>query len=403
MKYDFTTIMDRRGKDAVAIDYIGKSHWGFEPGAAKEGFDEIPMWVADMNFATCPTITEAIAARIAHPAFGYFVPSDEYYDSIIRWRTSQNGYEGLEREMIGYENGVHGGLISTIQTMTQPGDPVFVHTPAYVGFLSDLRETGRHLVESPLYKDEDGIWRMDFEDMDRKLRENHVRLAIFCSPHNPSGRVWERWELEKAMEIFAKNDCIVFSDEIWADIVFEGHKHIPTAMVSEDAKNRSVCLYAPSKTFNLAGLIGSYHIIYNPLLREKITTYGDKTHYNEMNVLSMHALIGAYKQEGYEWVEELNQVLSRNTKYAAEMINEQFDGCHAQVPQGTYMVFMDCEEYCKKNGKTLDDVLKAGWDVGVAYQDGRKFAHPWSIRINCALPFSRVVEAFDRLKEYVFI
>lgn len=403
MKYDFTSIIDRTNKDAIAIDCIGKTHWGFEPGGAKEGFDEIPMWVADMNFATCPSIPAAIQERISHPLFGYFLPTKEYYDSIIKWQTTKNGYTDLTEAEIGYENGVHGCVISTIQSMTQPGDGVFLHTPAYVGFLGDLKETGRYAVTSDLKKDEDGIWRMDFEEMDRVIGENHVRLAIFCSPHNPTGRVWERWELEKAFEIFAKHSCVVISDEIWADIVFEGHKHIPSAMINEDARNRSVCVYAPSKTFNLAGLIGSYHIIFNPVLREKITKFGDKTHYNEMNVLSMHALIGAYKEEGFEWVSELNHVLSENTSYAVKRINDEFHGCHASKVQGTYMVFMDCEEYCKKNNKTLDDVLKAGWDVGVAYQDGRKFAHPWSIRINCALPKSRVEEAFDRLKEYVFV
>jgi cystathionine beta-lyase len=402
MKYDFTSIIDRRGKDAVAVDAIGGFMWGVEPRRAKEGFDEIPMWVADMNFATAPSVTRALTERISHPLYGYFAPSEEYYDRIINWQVSRHGYRDLTKREIGYENGVHGGIISTINSLTEPGDPVFLHSPSYVGFLGDLKETGRQAVLSPLKRDENGVWRMDFEDMDRKLAEKQIHLVIFCSPHNPTGRVWERWEIERAMDIFKKHDCIVISDEIWSDIVFSGHEHIPTAMVSEDAKNRTIGFYAPSKTFNLAGLIGSYHIIFNPILRRKITVHGNKTHYNDMNVLSMHALIGAYSKDGAEWTDELNLVLEGNCRYAVERI-DRFEGCSAAMPQGTYMVFMNVEEFCKKKGCTLDDVLKAGWDVGVAYQDGRKFAADWSIRLNTAMPLDRVREAFGRLETYVFV
>lgn len=402
MIYDFTSIMDRRGKDALAVDAIGGYAWGFAPQKAKPGFEEIPMWVADMNFATAPSIIEAIQKRIAHPAFGYFAASDEYYQSIIDWQVRQHAYQGLTKDVIGYENGVHGCVATSIQLFTEPGDAILVHSPTYVGFLGDIKESGRRTVYSPLKRDDQGIWRMDFEDMDKKLRDNDIHLAIFCSPHNPTGRVWERWELEKAMEVYQKNDCIVVSDEIWSDIIFSDYQHIPTAMVSEDARQRTIGIYAPSKTFNLAGLIGSYHIIFNPLLRKKIEKYSAKTHYNEMNVLSMHALIGAYTEVGEDWKNQLCQVLEKNCRYAVDTINEKFEGCLAAMPQGTYMIFMNVKDYCQRTGKTLDQVLKAGWDVGVAYQDGRMFADNWSIRINCALPFSRVQEAFDRLDKYVF-
>ncbi len=173
-------------------------------------------------------------------------------------------------------------------------------------------------------------------------------------------------------------------------------------MVSEDARSRTISIYAPSKTFNLAGLIGSYHIIQDEVLREKITRHGDRTHYNEMNVLSMHALIGAYSEEGHAWTDELCKVLEENCRYAADYINQHFDGCSISMPQGTYMLFMECSEYLKRSGRTLDELLKAGWDVGVAYQDGRKFAWEDAIRINCALPMSRLEEAMERLTKYVF-
>ena len=243
---------------------------------------------------------------------------------------------------------------------------------------------------------------MDFEDMEKKIVEHQIHATVFCSPHNPCGRVWEQWELEQAMEIFKRHDVYVVSDEIWSDIILDENQHIPTQMVSEDAKNRTAAVYAPSKTFNLAGLVGSYHIIYNTWLRDRIQKESSLSHYNAMNVLSMHALIGAYKTEGYEWVDELCQVLSRNVDFACRYIGEHFEGVEVSRPQGTYMLFLDCTRWCEAHGKTIDELEKSGWDVGVAWQDGRMFSNACHIRMNLALPFSRVQEAMERLDRYVF-
>ncbi|MBQ9795037.1 MAG: aminotransferase class I/II-fold pyridoxal phosphate-dependent enzyme [Clostridia bacterium] len=399
MKYDFESIIDRRGKDALAVDGLGK---GWAPGSPKEGFDPIPMWVADMNFPTAPSVCEAMAERIRHPAFGYFDPREEYFASIINWQTRRNGVEGLKPEHIGYENGVLGGLISAMNTFCSKGDNVLVHAPVYMGFSRALKNNGYNLVLSPLVRDEQGVWRMDFADMEKKIIENNIHASVFCSPHNPTGRVWERWELETAMELFRKHDVYVVSDEIWSDLILAGHKHIPTQSVSEDARMRTVALYAPSKTFNLAGLVGSYHIIYNKRLRDRVEKESSLSHYNAMNLLSMYALIGAYTPAGEEWVEELRQVLTRNAVYALEFISSRFEGVSAAMPQGTYMVFMDCKEWMDSHGKTLDELLKMGWDVGVAWQDGRQHGGDTHIRLNLALPFSRVEEAFARMEKYVF-
>lgn len=401
MKYDFTTVMDRKGMDALAVDAPGTLGGGF-PDAPKEGFDLIPMWVADMNFPACPTIPEAIIARAKEPHYGYFEARDEYFDSIIRWHQSRNGVTGLSREHIGYENGVLGGVISALNVFCSKGDNVLVHSPTYIGFTASLNNNGYHIVHSPLTQDEQGIWRMDFEDMERKITENHIHAAVFCSPHNPCGRVWERWEIEKAMELFKKHDVFVASDEIWSDIILNGHKHIPTQSVSEDARMRTAAVYAPSKTFNLAGLVGSYHIIYNPWMRERIEKESSLSHYNEMNVLSMHALIGAYRPEGYEWVDELCAVITGNVEYACNYIAGHFDGVKVSRPEGTYMLFVDCSEWCEKHGRSIEEVEKAAWAVGVALQDGRMFHGSCHLRINLALPLARVQEAFERLDRYVF-
>ena len=397
MKYDFTSILDRNGKDAIAVEHIPI------PGAqVKEGFDRIPMWVADMNFPTVPTVVEAMMERVQHPAYGYFDPSEEYYASIIRWQEKRNGVTGLKPEHIGYENGVLGGVISALNVMCSKGDNVLLHSPTYIGFTMSLENNGYHIVHSPLIKDENGVWRMDFEDMEKKIVKNRIHAAVFCSPHNPCGRVWERWEIEKAMELYKKYNVFVISDEIWSDLILEGHKHIPTQSVSEDARNRTVAMYAPSKTFNLAGLVGSYHIIYNTWLRERVLKESSLSHYNAMNVLSMHALVGAYKPEGYEWLDELRQVLTGNVEFACRYIQDHFEGIEVSKPEGTYMLFLDCTKWCEKHGKMIDELQRAGVEVGVIWQDGRPFHGPCHIRMNLALPFSRVQEAFERLDRYVF-
>ena len=401
MKYDFTSIMDRRGRDAIAVDMVGQPG-GFAPGAPLPGFDPIPMWVADMNFPVVPTIPEAMIERAKHPAYGYFMPTEEYFGSIIRWHETRNGVTGLEAKHIGYENGVLGGVVTALNILCSRGDKVLLHSPTYIGFTGSLTNNGYDIVHSPLVKDENGVWRMDFEDMERKIVENKIHAAVMCSPHNPTGRVWERWELEQAMEIFRKHDVYVVSDEIWSDIIRVGCKHIPTQSVSEDAKMRTVGVYAPSKTFNLAGLVGSYHIIYNQRLKDRHDKESSLSHYNSMNVMSMHALIGAYKEEGYEWVDELNQVITGNVDWAVDYINAHFDGVSVSKPQGTYMLFLDCGEWCEKHGCDVGELLKKGWDYGVCWQDGRAFHGHSHIRMNLALPLSRVQEAFERLDKYVF-
>ncbi len=400
MKYDFTSIINRQGMDAIAVDGLGQGFMAPKP--PKEGWDVIPMWVADMNFPTVPTIPQAIMERAKHPAYGYFSPRQEYFDAIIKWHETRNQVTGLTRDCIGYENGVLGGVISALNVFCSRGDSVLLHSPTYIGFTKSLTNNGYHIVHTDLVMDEDQVWRMDFEDMEKKIVENRIHAAIFCSPHNPCGRVWERWEIEKAMEIYKKHDVMVISDEIWSDLITAGHKHIPAQSVSEDARMRTVALYAPSKTFNLAGLVGSYHIIYNPYIRERMDKEASLSHYNSMNVLSMHALIGAYRPEGYEWVDELCQVITGNIQYACNYIREHFEGVEVSRPEGTYMLFADCTKWCENHGKTIEEVEQAAWEVGVALQDGRMFHGPCHLRMNLALPLSRVKEAMERLERYVF-
>ncbi len=399
MTFDVDTMPERHGMDAIAVDWIGSPG---APAGPKEGFSAIPMWVADMNFATCPSVTEAISRRVRHPLFGYFPVSKDYYASVIRWQQERNGVTGLESRHIGYENGVLGGVISTLNVLCSRGDAVLVQSPTYVGFTHALENNGYQIVLNPMKRDDQGIWRLDYEDMERKIREHHIHATIFCNPHNPCGRVWEKEEILRAMEIFEKYDVWVVSDEIWSDLLLNGCRHTPSQSVSGWARNHTAAFYAPSKTFNLAGLVGSYHIIYDDWLRDRQAKESSLSCYNAMNVLSMHALIGAYCPEGEEWLSQLCGVLSGNVNYACDYIREHFDGVTLQKPEGTYMLFLQCGDWCGKHGKTLDELLKLGTDVGVAWQDGRLFNDPWGIRMNLALPRHMVAESFDRLQKYVF-
>ena len=395
MKYDFTTVMDRGGRNTMAVDGYGVMTQGL---TIKEGVEPIPMWVADMSFATVPTVPEQIIKRVNHPEYGYFITPDEYYNSIIEWHEKRNGVTGLTRECIEYENSVLGGVASALGVLCSKGDKVLIHKPTYIGFTMTLKNNGYDIIHSELVKDENGVYRMDFEDMEKKIVENNIHTTIFCSPHNPTGRVWERWEMEKAMEIFQKHDVMVICDEIWSDLILADNKHIPLQSISEDAKQRVIAEYAPSKTFNLAGLVGSYHIIYNKYLRDRVRKESSLGHYNAANLLSVHALIGAYKPEGYEWVDELCQVLTENVNYACDFFKNEFEGIEISKPEGTYMIFPDFTKWCEKNGRDINEVYAAGVYEGVIWQHGVAFNAPNCIRMNLALPHSKLVEAMDRLK-----
>ena len=398
MEFDFTTILDRRGRDALAVDVIP-----YPDVQVEDGLRPIPMWVADMSFPTAPSVTDAVRTRLDHPNFGYFLLPDAYYRAIIDWQTTRHGAAELKKEHIGYENGVLGGVSAVLRALTKEGDPILVHSPTYVGFLHVLHDLNRQVVTSPLARDEQGVWRMDFADMEQKIRENNIRLVIFCSPHNPCGRVWTREELSEAMDVFRRCGCTVISDEIWADLTFGEHRHIPTQSIGEDAKMRTIAFYAPSKTFSLAGLIGSYHIIYNEALRTAVETCGRATFYNSCTVLSLHALLGAYSPAGARWVDELKTVLYGNLRYVKSFMESHFAGVKMFLPEGTYMLFLNCREWCEAHGVPMDELLKRGVRAGVIWQRGADFGEPNSIRLNVALPRSLVEEAMQRLKERVFI
>ena len=391
MKYDFDKVVDRHGTNCLKYDFA------IERGKPA---DILPLWVADMDFQTAPAILERLEETVKHGIFGYSDGKEGYFAAVQNWYRERFGWE-TKPEWLVKTPGVVFALAAAVRAYTKEGDGVLLQQPVYYPFSEVITDNGRKIVNSPL-KITDGYYTMDFDDLETKIVENKVKLFLLCSPHNPVGRVWSEEELRRVGEICLRHGVLVVSDEIHSDFTREGHPHTVFAKLGAEFEQNCLICTAPSKTFNLAGLIGSYHIIYSKWLRDRVDKESSLCHYNEINVLSMHALIGAYKPEGYEWVDELCQVLTANVDFACDFIARRFEGVEVSRPQGTYMLFLDCTRWCEAHGKSIEALQRAGWDVGVAWQDGRPFHGPCHIRMNLALPLSRVQEAFRRLDEYVF-
>lgn len=400
MKYDFTTVIDRSSQHAMAIEGPGL-YPGVFPEAPDGGNSIIPLWIADMSFATCPSITEAIQKRVAHPLYGYFLPPQEFADKIIWWHKTRNKVKELMPEWIGYENGVIGGVVTAAQVFCTPGENILIHKPIYNGFERGLVNMGYKLIYSPLVEDQNGLMRMDFADMERRIVENNIHTMVFCNPHNPCGRVWEHEELEQMLALCEKHDVYIISDEIWSDLTEPGYQHIPLWSVNEIARNRVVAFYALGKTFNCSGMVASYHIICNERLRDLVKRRANMTFYNEMNVFTLPAFLGAYTPEGGEWVDELMQVISDNMDYTIEYFS-RYPGIKCTKPQATYMLFVDFSEWCENHNITVSEFAKKGCRLGVTWQNGAVFGDPNAIRMNLAVPRALLDEAFARLDKYVF-
>lgn len=364
MIYDakfFDEVFERRGHDATKWDY---------PLFVKDNKDIVPMWVADMDFRTPDCIVDAMAKRLEHHAFGYFKIPQAYFDGIAKWQKERYGVDGVTADQVDYQNGVLGGVSSFVEAYSLPGDWILLNDTCYTGFQSTIANRGRNIVYSPVKETADG-WALDIEDMEKKIIEKKPPIMIFCNPHNPTGHVWSKEEMIAVVELCDKYGMLICSDEIWADFQTGGHKHVPLHTCCPRAKEIVFSMYAPSKTFNLAGLVGSYHVIFNKYLRERMDKVASLSHYNSINVMSMHALVGAYSETGREWVDELLEVLSSNVNYAYDYICKNFKGVKLAKPEGTYMLYLDCEEWCKEHNMSMDDLLKAGVAVGVIWQDGR--------------------------------
>ncbi len=382
---DFDTIYNRIGTECVKWDDLPRE---VNPDQLNA------MWIADMEFGTPPCITNAMMQRLQHPIFGYVSNSKRFYDAIKYWHRTRYQIAGITEDVISYQNSVLGGVTSAIYTLTKENESVLIHAPAYGGFLRALQTTNRNLVFSELKQDGDSTFVMDFEDMKKKVVDNNIRCCILCSPHNPTGRVWTREELESFAAFCEEYQLNIISDEIWADFTFRRHSHIPIQSISPYMKQHTIACYSPTKTFNLGGLQVAYSIIYNKLLMAAYREVSGRSHYNLLNALSLEALVAGYR-EGADWVDDMCDYVEANVDYAYTYIKEQLPDIKVVKPQGTYVLWLNLERY----EADLDHILKLLASKGLIPDDGRKYGVDNYIRLNLACPRKMVELAMKQLVE----
>lgn len=329
MRYDFDTPLNRFGSGSVK--------WA--KGALRYGrADAIPMWVADMDFAVPQLVVDAVKARAAYPIYGYGYISTSLCEAIAERLDRKYGWR-VEPEWPAFTPGVVPAIKATVRTFTEPGDAVVIQPPVYPPFMSSTTGSGCRLVYNPLtYSGK--TYSMDFDDLERRLSDACVRMMILCSPHNPIGRVWTEEELGRVGEIAREHGVLVLSDEIHSELVLEGHHHVPLASISPELAQNTITCISPSKTFNLAGLSAAVVIIPNAGLRRRFSGVTDGT-MGDINVFGLTAMEAAYR-DGDEWLDQVLPYIMQNVNYLCRFLEEKVPEIRVVVPEGTYLVWLDC-------------------------------------------------------------
>ncbi len=356
--------------------------------------DLLPLWVADMDFKTPDFIVDAIKKRAEHEIFGYTFRPYSYFEAIINWMKRRHNWE-IKKEWISFSPGVVAGLTFAIESFSKPGDGVIVQPPVYFPFFDCVKGTKRKMIENPL-KIENGRYTFDLEDLKAKIDKN-TKLLMLCNPQNPGGTVWTREELVALTDICLENDIMIISDEIHSDLIFEGHKHIPLASISEEVAQNCMISMAPSKTFNIAGLTSSMVIIPN---KGKFARY-ERTigvgHLGMGNIFGSIALEAAYTH-GDEWLEQMLDYLWKNFQLVNDFMKAKLPRVEVMNLEATYLVWMDFTDYGMKNDDLMKFLLK---NAGVALNDGGRFGtggDGW-LRINVGCPRSVLQEALNKLEK----
>lgn len=329
-KYNFDEEIDRRNTNCLKYDF-----------AVERGKQEgiLPLWVADMDFRTAPEIIDALVKEAQHGIFGYSEVKEDYFEALHQWFLTHFNWK-IRKEWLVKTPGVVFTIAAAIRAFTEEGDGVLLCQPVYYPFMECILDNGRKLVNSQLVY-EDGKYSIDFEDFEKKIIENHVKLFLLCSPHNPVGRVWSREELTRVGDICLKHQVVVLSDEIHCDFTYEGYTHTPFASISEEFAGNSVVCTAPSKTFNLAGLQVSNIFIPDEKKRKLFIKAVDAAGYSQLNVMGLVAAKAAYTY-GEEWLCELKEYLKGNLAFVREFLRENLPQIKLVEPQGTYLIWLDC-------------------------------------------------------------
>lgn len=355
--------------------------------------DLVAMWVADMEFKTPEVVTRAMIERIEHGIFGYSYVPQSYYDAFIKWEKNEHNYE-VKKEWMRFSTGVVGDLYNFVNAFTKPGDSVIILTPVYYPFFDAVKDTGRNLITSRLINT-GGVYTIDFEDFEKKIIGNEVKLFIQCSPHNPVGRVWTEGELDMVLSICERHKVLVVSDEIHQDIIIGKNKQIPAAVASMGRyADNLITVTAPSKTFNLAGLLNSKIIISNEELRKKYDAYRKSVNGAEVNIMGLVAAEAAYNH-GKEWLDSLLKVIEHNYNHVKNRLNEEAPKIIITPLEGTYLAWLDLRGYIKPDDtKTfIQDKCRLAVDFGEWFSSDCK----GFVRLNMATDPRHVEKAVDNI------
>ncbi len=378
MKYDFDQVPDRRGSGALKWDV---------------GTGELPMWVADMDFPTCPAVREALAARVAHGVFGYTDVTEEWRRAVCGWFSRRHGLEP-DPDWLIFATGVVPILSSVVRKLTTPNENVLLMTPVYNIFYNSIINNGRRPLEVPLVY-ADGAYRMDFAALEAGLADPQTTLMILCNPHNPVGKIWDRETLERIGVLAARHHVVVVSDEIHCDLTDPGRAYVPFASVSETCRENCVVCFAPTKTFNLAGIQTAGAMVPNPFLRHKVWRALNTDEVAEPNVFAMPAAVAAYT-EGDEWLDALRAYLFENKQTVRRFLSERLPAVRLVPGEATYLLWLDCAAYTDDSARLAAEIRAK---TGLYLSDGVQYGKGGEtfLRMNIACPRARVLEGVERL------
>ncbi len=386
---DFDKIINRRHTDCVKHDGM----------AAFFGRDDLlPLWVADMDFEVCPAITEALRQRLEHPVFGYSVTPDSYWQSIIDWAGSRHGLT-LTKEEITFVPGIVRGLAMALLALTEKGDKVIIQQPVYHPFRHIIEGNGRKAVNNPLRIAGDGSAEMDIDLLERQIVEEQAKMLILCNPHNPGGFVWSRQALASVAEVCARHSVIVASDEIHGDLELFGNRYTPYLSVSDKARETGISFSAPSKTFNIAGIVSSWCAVKNPTLRRRFFTWLTVNEFNSPTFVQTIATEAAYRHGG-EWLGEAIAYIEGNVLFVEKFLGEHIPEIKPVRPQASFLVWLDCKGLGLR-GRELSALFTDEAHLGL--NDGEIFGlgGECHMRLNIGCPRAVLGQALEQLADAV--
>lgn len=385
MKYNFDEIINRYNTNSLKFDFAIQR---------KRPADVIPLWVADMDFATVDEVKNALVQKANYGVFGYSEPLNDYFSALSKWFKDKHDWD-IDTSKVVLACGVVFAIAATIRALTKENDAVLISQPVYYPFEETIRVNNRKLVVNEL-QNVNGHYEIDFKDFEQKIIDNDVKLFVLCNPHNPVGRVWTKEELEKIADICEKHNVFVISDEIHADFTYEGFKHIPFAKIKQGRDDNFIVCTAPTKTFNLAGLHISNIYIPNDNVRRLYKLEMDKVGYSQSNVMGIVACQAAYEY-GDGWLKELKAYLKSNLDFVRDYINENLKDLSLVEPQGTYLLWIDCRNLGLTD-RQLHNLINI--DAKVWVDDGYVFGAGGSgyIRINIACPKAILLRALNNIK-----